>query len=632
MMKRFMQFVLALPFVLAMFCSCNDDALDDKAMVSIKGLQETYEFEAIPDGAVSFTITTNVKWSIKVEGLDWAKITPDRGLASASAQTVVIEPAPNEEDEMRTGVMTVIVGDMTREVTLKQKAASKEAELKFIEGVADDGVLYVDAYNTFGTYLKLYSNRDWTAEAEEMSEWADLGPLQGVKGRYATICIMPESPNMTGGEIWGEITFTFDGQTKVLKVCQRSFVADLSVLDGGEAKTQLDARSIGDEFSLTVKSNADWSAVPVEDWVFISVMEGGYGDTELVLSVEPNETEAVRTATVNFNNNGKKVALKITQGDEFIKVDESSFSIKQPAQDLVLEVTSNQKWTATCPEPWLTLSPSSATGNADVTIAVAAAPENEVRTAVITIKADNMPDLYKEVRVLQGASFVDINVNPIMFSAQQKWNVEHNPDYASSGETGAESGKGTGRLCSYTYPDNNELYAQVVNANNFGMVFIMPEPGIAFKPVWENDAIEFHIPVIKVEKGKHLHFDFGLMGTTQAPKFWNTEISLDGGKNWASFDTGEPAVNATGTNRLSNTCLPGGESNTPKTYKTKYQFPKTVENTELIVRIICVDGTVQNNGTIRTNNKPHGSGTFRVIGADHDTTKDEVQGPTFSIK
>lgn len=632
MMKRFMQFLLALPIFSAMLCSCNNDALDNKAIVSFNGLKSSYQFEAIPDGKVSFTITTNVNWYLKMEGLDWIKATPGRGLASTSSQTVTIEAIPNEDSQMRTGVMTIVAGDVTKEVTLSQAAASLEPELKFVEGVAADGVFYVDAYDVYGATFKLFCNRDWTADASDMDEWAVVGPLVGNQGRYATISVKPSEPN-EGDNVYGTIVFAFDGQTKELTVCHRKFVADLSVSQGETVLTKVDALSIGQTINLTVKANAEWTVTSSAAWARLSAEGGEYGESSLVLTVDPNESGSVRTASLTFDNAGKKVTLTVTQGNEYISVSESSFTIAKEGGNLALKVSSNEKWTAVCSESWISVTPASATGNADVTIKVEAAPDDDVRAGTVTFKSDDLPDIFKVVNIIQSATYIDLTVPVLFNSSNQAWNMANNPLYASSGENGHVEGPGTGRLCSYTYPANDMLYAQVVTPSTHGMTFIMPATGnITFKKIWTKDAVEFHIPVLKANKDQTLYFDFGVMGTSYAPKYWNVEISLDGGSKWESFKTGESVDTPIGAK--ANITLPG-KSNTEKNVNATYVFSKTVEKAEIIARVICVDGTMQQNDTPIT--APHKSGTFRIIGADHDYEADAnidgvVKGPKFQLR
>ena len=177
------------------------------------------------------------------------------------------------------------------------------------------------------------------------------------------------------------------------------------------------------------------------------------------------------------------------------------------------------------------------------------------------------------------------------------------------------------------------IYAQVVTPSAYGISFIMAKEGnITFKKIWTKDAIEFHIPTLKADKGQTLYFDYGIMGVAYCPMYWNSEVSLDGGSTWTAFTTG---VKATSTNgAASNTVLPG-KSNVESYYNATYTFTKSIQKSEIIVRIICVDGTYSNNGSVYT--APHNSGTVRFIGVDHDYDGDAnkegvVKGPKIYIK
>ena len=633
-MKRYLQIIFVLPVLAAMLLSCENTLSDEKARVTVEGLEDSYSFEAIPDGKVEFRIASNVTWHLDVEGLDWIRLSPGRGLGSAEPQVVTIEPIANEDENPRSGTMTVKAGDFSRTVTLTQAAASITPELKFVEGVGQDGVLYIDSYNLEGESVKLYSNRDWTASAEAMDEWAVVGPLKGEQGRYSTIAVVPIEPNEDSADRIGEIVFTYGGQTKVLSVCHRRFVAQINILKGDVPVTSVDALSIGETFELILDVNADWTVSSDSGWLRSKVSEGVYGKTAVAVEVDPNMTGARRSGKLTFVSSGVSVDLTVNQGDEYIMVSEEKFSIAKEGGNLSVALSANVEWVSESTQSWLTVNPSAGNGNADVTIKVEASSSDDMRYGMVTFKAKNIPGIFKVVTVTQSASYIDLTIPLLFNSSDQSWNMTYNPDYASAGQTGAVTGKGTGRVCSYTYPTNEMIYAQVIPVNlSYGMVFIMAAQGnITFKKIWTGDAVEFHIPVASIEKGKTLHFDFGVMGTSQAPKFWNAEISLDGGSGWESLITGTNETSA-GLGVSSNVVLPGS-TNTERSYKATYKFSKTIEKAEIIVRVVCVDGTVQQNGTKITS--PHKSGTFRIIGADHSYDGDAnnpevVKGPKFYI-
>ena len=79
-MKRLIASLFALPLVLALAISCDRNELEEEESVVIEGLQESVEFAAVPTGDVTFSITSNVNWSISQKDLDWVSITPSRGL------------------------------------------------------------------------------------------------------------------------------------------------------------------------------------------------------------------------------------------------------------------------------------------------------------------------------------------------------------------------------------------------------------------------------------------------------------------------------------------------------------------------------------------------------------------------
>ena len=73
----------------------------------IEGLQETIEFTAVPTGDVTFSITSNVNWSIAKKNLDWVSITPSEGSGTGKSVTVEIAPQVNTVYEAREGSFTL---------------------------------------------------------------------------------------------------------------------------------------------------------------------------------------------------------------------------------------------------------------------------------------------------------------------------------------------------------------------------------------------------------------------------------------------------------------------------------------------------------------------------------------------
>ena len=117
-MKRLITTLFALPLVLALAISCDRNELEEEESVVIEGLQESVEFAAVPTGDVTFSITSNVSWSISQKDLDWVSITPSRGLGRNETAVVTISPDVNNDFEARQGIFTLNAGTVSRTVTL----------------------------------------------------------------------------------------------------------------------------------------------------------------------------------------------------------------------------------------------------------------------------------------------------------------------------------------------------------------------------------------------------------------------------------------------------------------------------------------------------------------------------------
>ena len=161
-MKRFIASLFALPLIVAFAVSCGKTQLEEEESVVIEGLKDKLEFTAVPTGDATFTITSNVNWSIAKKNLDWVSITPSTGNGTGKSVTVVVAPEVNTVLEPREGSFTLTAGKTTRTVTVSQAAAVAEPVFN-VEGVEGD-TFYIEGLNVEGASFNVSSNKDWTAE------------------------------------------------------------------------------------------------------------------------------------------------------------------------------------------------------------------------------------------------------------------------------------------------------------------------------------------------------------------------------------------------------------------------------------------------------------------------------------
>ena len=630
-MKRFIASLLALPLIVAFAVSCGETQLEEEESVVIEGLKDQLEFTAVPTGDATFTITSNVNWSIAKKNLDWVSITPSTGNGTGKSVTVVVAPEVNTVLEPREGSFTLTAGKTTRTVKVSQAAAVAEPVFN-VEGVEGD-TFYIEGLNVEGASFNVSSNKDWTAEVTGVS-WATVSPLSGVKDQAAAISVVPKSVNETETRE-GTIAFNYGASTpKVIKLVHKKFEAELSLsVSTVEASAAAEIKSP----VVTVTANGPWTAEISDNWIAVDKEEGVAGETQVTVLVRPNETGANRTGTVTFTNRSKTAVLTVKQSNEFVKASVEKISTSE--LEATFEVSANVDWTITSSDAWATVSPAEGNSNATVKVTMTDLPAGtESRTAKLTIAAKNIEGISAVVDLEQkkpvAVSYISLYDTPVLFcSNNQAWNMQNNPDYASFDKTGSVSGKGTGYLRSYSHYDNPELYMQFVSPHQYGPMFIMAAEGnITAQNIWTDDAFTFHIPAAKIEAGHVLNIEYGLYGTKAAPAYWNSEVSFDGGSTWTTFITGHeyttPVVQASANS------FAGTKDKSEVHVLGKCEVPATIENKEIIVRVRCADGARGIGGTDRE--EPSTSGTIRLIGGEgHDVENnanaETVMGPKIYV-
>lgn len=638
-MKRLITSLFALPLVLALAISCDRNELEEEESVVIEGLQESVEFAAVPTGDVTFSITSNVNWSISQKDLDWVSITPSRGLGRNETAVVTISPDVNNDFEPRQGTFTLNAGTVSRTVTLSQAAADVEPVFN-VDGTEGD-TFYVEALDIEGESFNVSSNRDWTADVNGVS-WATVTPLKGEKNRSATISVIPKTVN--DDEVReGTISFDYGAAApKVIKLVHKKFEPTISI--SVTEMTAITTGKIADPV-VVVTANADWTAESSAEWLTIDKVEGDLGDTEVQVSATANNTGEPRSATVTFANRTATAVLTVTQGNEYVTASVENISTSDTKAEF--DVTANVEWVVTSSESWAVVSPSEGNGNGTVTVTMSPlAPGVTSRTAQITVAAKNIEGLEAVVALEQKEplklNFIDLYETPVLFNcSQQSWNVAHNAEYITAGQTGSnENSKGTGRAQSYSHYDNKDLYMQFVDAPTDGygseLLYIMPADGaLTVNKTWTDDAFEFHIPVMRLDYGSAINFDYGLaQGGSNAPRIWASEVSFDGGKTWVAFETGNSATSPN-NGAVGNTVLTA-KTKKPNYYKGTYQMTEAVQDIELLIRVRSVDASHVWSGTAeKTVSKPQGTSIRLIGGSDHPWVEKQeepvVYGPKIYI-
>lgn len=635
-MKRLIASLFALPLILALAMSCDRNEIEEEESVVIEGLQDAIDFAAVPTGDVTFSITSNVNWSISQKDLDWVSITPSRGLGRSETVVVTISPDVNNDFEARQGTFTLNAGTVSRTVTLSQAAADVEPVFN-VDGTEGD-TFYVEALDIEGESFNVSSNRDWTADVNGVS-WATVTPLKGEKNRSATITVIPKTVN--DDEVReGTISFDYGAAApKVIKLVHKKFEPTISI--SVTEMTAITTGKIADPV-VVVTANADWTAESSAEWLTIDKVEGDLGDTEVQVSATANNTGESRSATVTFANRTATAVLTVTQGSEYVTASVENISTSDTKTEF--DVTANVEWVVTSSESWAVVSPSEGNGNGTVTVTMSPlAPGVTSRTAQIKVAAKNIEGLETVVSLEQKEplklNFIDLYETPVLFNcSQQSWNIANNVEFITPGNTGAVEGSsiGSGRAKSYSHVDNTDLYMQFVDAETDGykdVSYIMPADGaLTVKTCWTDDAFTFHIPVKKLDYGSILNFDYGLVaGGSNMPVIWNSEVSFDGGKTWESFETGETKQSAN-NGGVGNTIIKTKQK-VANRFQGRFNVQAGAQDVDMVIRIRIVDAkyVLDKSGNEGAASKPAGT-SIRLIGYEHPWVEKQEEPVVYGPK
>lgn len=230
--------------------------------------------------------------------------------------------------------------------------------------------------------IALKSNGEWTINLTE--DWITVSPLSGNGDATLTITA---AANTTPDARSAEVTATTKDNTATLTVSQNAPEYYLTV-----TPKEIQCGSDGGEFAILVSSNVDWS-ITLPQWITSSVTEGS-DDATVTLTVSSLADDVdFRTDDVFFGNPiGDIGTITITdkvhvvqQADPVlgIEISPSSLRFVCTGETKTVEVATEDAWTASVEDGWVTLSQTEGQGDAEISVTVEENPIYVDRQATV---------------------------------------------------------------------------------------------------------------------------------------------------------------------------------------------------------------------------------------------------------
>ncbi len=243
------------------------------------------------------------------------------------------------------------------------------------------------------TALAVASSQPWAVTDDE--SWLTVSPVSGT--RSGTVQLVA-APNATSGARSATLTVTSAGTVRTLTVHQGALHPE-GVLDLGV--TDWDVGVGGGATVVDVTGAPVWTASADGTWV------GVHADTDagaLTLTAAANTDAAPRSTLVTVTDGTTDILVTVNQAGQAeatLVLGAWRWSPGAGASELRVPVTSDQAWTVTSTRSWVSVAPTSGTGNGTITIRALRNAGTTSRTATVQVTGGGTT---RTVRVLQAGA------------------------------------------------------------------------------------------------------------------------------------------------------------------------------------------------------------------------------------
>ncbi|HOZ22874.1 MAG TPA: BACON domain-containing protein, partial [bacterium] len=346
-------------------------------------------------GNAIVNLISNVTWAIS-DDAEWITLSAASGSNNA---TIAISVTANPLSSVRSGIITITGGGLTRTISVSQAASAlsltvSPPSLTFGAGAGS-------------TTFTLSANVPWSASDDAV--WITLSPASGTKDTTVAVTV---TANPSTSSRSGTVTLTGGGITRTVAISQSGESAVLTT-----SLTTLPFSAGAGSATFSVTSNVSWSVSEDAAWISISPVSATYNAT-VTLTVLANPSTASRSATVNVSGGGVARTITVNQSGAaaVLTVAPVSLSFGAGAGSSTFGITSNLSWSVSDDAPWLSASPASGARDTTVTVTVAANTTTTPRSGTLSITGGGIT---RSVTVTQSAAaaILTASTTSLIFSA-----------------------------------------------------------------------------------------------------------------------------------------------------------------------------------------------------------------------
>lgn len=333
----------------------------------------TQEIEA-QGGSVEIALKSNGDWTL-ASSADWLVVTPTSGNGDA---TLTLTADANTTNELRTAVITASTKDRTATLTVTQQAEQYYLTVtpqEFICG--EEGGEFT---------VEVSSNIDWLVS---VPQWITSSVTQGSNDGTVTLTVAPVDGDIGESRDFDVFfgNLVTNDKVHVIQMVEPVMTIVLAPLS-------LNFVCTGETKTVTVTTEDSWTASTLVDWITLS-QTAGQGNAEVSVTVTENPTYVDRQAVVSFVTAAGLPANLIVRQEaspdpHFLEVSPLSFQFGKEGGEQSITIGCDVEWMIDLNSNWLSVSQTTGTGNATVTLTAEPNMVMEPRSQEFFVKSGDL--------------------------------------------------------------------------------------------------------------------------------------------------------------------------------------------------------------------------------------------------
>lgn len=285
-----------------------------------------------------------------------------------------------------------LYGTINKAITVTQQAADLTGESTELHYTCDEGI----------KEIQFNSETAWSAATS--SQWIEISPSEGTAGSNSIHISV--TANTSQHERTDYVYIKIGTESK-LQVPVRQ--------DGVFIATDTESINFNANSSkqtLSISSNILWEIVSCPDWITPS-LTSTKGNATIELTAEENPNTTDRNGVIKISQPGFSYAVEVivTQKGMSLSSDVESITFDDKEQTSKIKLNTLGVWGVKSSVDWLTISPTSGNGNAEITITVNENKDSFERLGYITISVGNIDKVIKIVQTGKHFSYTTSNLS-----------------------------------------------------------------------------------------------------------------------------------------------------------------------------------------------------------------------------